>query len=186
MRKIIVFNNITLDGYFSGPKGEYDWFIQDPELARQSQETQGSVDTFMFGRVTYDIMSSFWPTPAAKAANPAFADILNNAKKIVFSRSLKKADWQKTEIVDSIGEAEIRKLKQAPGANIMIFGSGSIVNQLTDLGLIDEYQLVLNPVALGKGIPMFKDLQKKAGLKLLEAKPFKSGIVLLRYKYAAG
>ncbi len=186
MRKIIVFNNISLDGYFSGPKGEIDWAIRDPEVAQKSQEGQGSVGAFMFGRVTYEMMASFWPTPAAKAADPAFADILNNSKKIVFSRSLKKADWQKTEVMNSLNEANIRELKQAPGANIMIFGSGSIVNELTDLGLIDEYQLVLNPVALGKGIPMFKDLQKKAGLKLLEAKPFKSGIVLLRYKYAAG
>ncbi len=182
MRKIIVFNNITLDGYFSGLNGEIDWAIRDEEVAEYSRQGQGSVDTFVFGRVTYDMLASFWPTPAGKSANPVFADALNNTPKIVFSKKLKKADWQKTEVMHDLEKAKIQKLKQSPGANMMIFGSGSIVNQLSNLALIDEYQLVLNPVVLGKGVPMFKSLKDKVALKLINTKNFNSGIVLLQYQ----
>src|SRR5262245_40069368 len=135
---------------------------------------------FLFGRVTYDMMASFWPTPAGKAANPIFAEALNNTPKIVFSTTLKKADWQKTEVIKELNKEEILTLKQRPGKNMMIFGSGTVVEQLAKLGLIDEYQLMVNPIVLGKGKPLFKGVPQ-LGLKLLETKRFKSGIVLLHY-----
>ena len=156
MRNIIVFDNVTLDGFIAGPNGELDWAIQDDEVTQYSKEGQGSTDMFLFGRVTYDMMASFWPTPAGKSANPVFAEVLNNSSKIVFSST--------------------------PGKNMMIFGSGTIVNQLTNLGLIDEYQLMVNPVILGKGKPLFKDIKDRMNMKLVKTKTFNNGIVLLQYQ----
>jgi dihydrofolate reductase len=182
MRKIIVFENVTLDGFMAGPNGEIDWAIRDDEVTQSSQEGQDSTDLFLFGRVTYEMMASFWPTSAGKSANPVFAEVLNNTPKIVFSTTLKKADWQKTEVMKELNKDELLKLKQLPGKNMMIFGSGTIVNQLTKLGLIDEYQLMVNPIVLGKGKPLFKDTPERINLKLVKTKPFNSGLVLLQYQ----
>ena len=182
MRKIIVFENVTLDGFMAGPNGELDWAIQDDEVTQNSKEGNYSIDTFLFGRVTYDMMASFWPTPTGKSANPVFAEALNNTPKIVFSTTLKKADWQNTEVVQELTKEEILKLKQLPGKNMMIFGSGTLVEQLTKLGLVDEYQLMVNPVVLGKGKPLFNNITDRMNLNLVSSKTFKSGLVLLRYQ----
>lgn len=182
MRKIIVFENVTLDGFMAGPNGEIDWAIRDDEVTQSSQEGQDSTDMFLFGRVTYEMMASFWPTPAGKSANPVFAEVLNNTPKIVFSTTLKKADWQKTEVMKELNKDELLKLKQRPGKNMMIFGSGTIVNQLTKLGLIDDYHLMVNPIVLGKGKPLFKDTPERINLKLVKTKTFNSGLVLLQYQ----
>ena len=182
MRKIIVFENVTLDGFMAGPNGELDWAIQDDEVTQNSKEGNYSIDTFLFGRVTYDMMASFWPTPTGKSANPVFAEALNNTPKIVFSTTLKKADWQNTEVVQELTKEEILKLKQLPGKNMMIFGSGTLVEQLTKLGLIDEYRLNMNPVVLGSGIPLFAGLQQPINLQLVHAKTYDSGVVGLHYR----
>jgi dihydrofolate reductase len=178
----MVFENVTLDGFMAGPKGELDWAIQDDEITQYSKEGHASIDMFLFGRVTYEMMASFWPTPAGKSANPVFAEVLNSSPKIVFSSTLEKADWYKTEVVKELNKDEILKLKQQPGKNMMIFGSGSIVKQLTHLGLIDEYHLMVNPVILGKGKPFFNDIKDRITLKLVNAKTFSNGIVLLQYQ----
>ncbi len=182
MRKIIVFENVTLDGFMAGSKGEIDWAIRDEEVTQYSKEGQDSTAMFLFGRVTYEMMASFWPTPAGKSANPVFAEVLNNTPKIVFSTTLKKADWHNTQVIKELTKDEILKLKQQPGKNMMIFGSGTIVNQLTKLELVDEYQLMVNPVILGKGKPLFKDIKDRINLKLLNTKTFSNGIVLLQYQ----
>ena len=182
MRKIIVFENVTLDGFMAGPDGELDWAVRDDEVTQNSKEGNDSTDMFLFGRVTYDMMASFWPTPIGKSTNPVFADALNNTPKIVFSTTLEKADWQNTEVMKELTKEEILKLKQLSGKNMMIFGSGTLVEQLTKLGLIDEYQLMLNPIVLGKGKPLFKDTTDRMNLTLVRAKTFKSGIVLLQYQ----
>jgi dihydrofolate reductase len=182
MRKIVIFENVTLDGFMAGPHGELDWAVRDDEVTQFSKEGHDSIDTFLFGRVTYDMMASFWPTPIGKSANPVFAEFLNDTPKIVFSTTLKKADWQNTEVVQELTKAEILKLKQLPGKNMMIFGSGTLVEQLTKLGLIDEYQLMVNPIVLGKGKPLFKDTTDRMNLTLVKTKTFKSGIVLLQYQ----
>lgn len=184
MRKIIVFENVTVDGFMAGPNGELDWAIHDDEVTRNSQEGQASIDLFLFGRVTYDMMAGFWPTPAGQAANPVFADVLNNAPKIVFSTTLKRADWQKTEVIRELDKDQLLALKQSPGKNMMIFGSGTIVNQLAGPGLIDEYQLMVNPVILGQGKPLFQAGPDKIDLKLVNTKTFNNGIVLLQYQPA--
>ena len=182
MRKIIVFDNVTLDGFMAGPNGELDWAMRDDEVTQYSKEGQASTDMFLFGRVTYEMMASFWPTPAGKSANPVFAEVLNNSPKIVFSSTLEKADWQNTEVVKELNKDEILKLKQQQGKNMMIFGSGTIVEQLTNLGLIDEYQLMVNPVILGTGRPLFTDIKDRITLKLVKTKTFSNGIVLLQYQ----
>lgn len=182
MRKIIVFNNVTLDGFMAGTNGELDWAIRDEEMTEYAKEGQGSTDTFLFGRVTYEMMASFWPTPAGKAMNPLYANQLNNAPKFVFSKTLKKADWENTSVVQDIHKEDILRMKQLPGKDMMIFGSGTIVEQLTNLGLIDEYQLLVNPVILGKGKPLFKDIKDGMKLKLVKTKTFNNGIVLFQYQ----
>src|SRR6266566_7493947 len=182
MRKIIVFENVTLDGFMAGPDGELDWAVRDDEVTQNSKEGNDSTDMFLFGRVTYDMMASFWPTPTGKSANPVFAEALNNTPKIVFSTTLEKADWQNTEVMKELTKDEILKLKQLPSKNMMIFGSGTIVERLAELGLIDEYQLMINPVFLGKGKPLFKDIKDRINLKLVKTKTFNNGIVLLQYQ----
>jgi dihydrofolate reductase len=182
MRKIIVFENVTLDGFMAGPNGELDWPIRDDEVTEFSKEGNDSTDMFLFGRVTYDMMASFWPTPVGKSTNPAFAESLNNTPKIVFSTTLKKADWQNTEVIQELTKEEILKLKQLSGKNMMIFGSGTLVEQLTKMGLIDEFQLMMNPVVLGKGKPLFNNITDRMNLTLVSSKTFKSGLVLLQYQ----
>ncbi len=182
MGNIIVFNNVTLDGFIAGPNGELDWAIQDDEVAQYSKVEQNTTGTFLFGRVTYDMMASFWPTPVGKSTSPVFAEVLNNSTKIVFSSTLQKANWQHTEIIRAIHKDEILKLKQQSGKDMMIFGSGTIVEQLTNLGLIDEYQLIINPIILGKGKRMFDGIKDMMKLKLISTKTFSSGVVLLQYQ----
>ncbi len=182
MRKLIVFENVTLDGFMAGADGEIDWAIRDDEVTENSKEGQGVTDLFMFGRVTYDMMASFWPTEVAKSTNPVFANALNNTPKIVFSRMMEKADWQNTRVVKELNTEEILRIKQEPGQNIMIFGSGTLVEQLTNLGLIDEYHLMVNPVLLGKGKPLFNNIRDRVNLKLFNTETFSSGIVLLQYQ----
>jgi dihydrofolate reductase len=182
MRKIIVFENVTLDGFMAGPNGELDWAIRDDEVTQYSKGGQASTDMFLFGRVTYEMMASFWPTPAGETTNPVFAEFLNNTPKIVFSTTLQTADWQNTEVSNELNKDEILKLKQQHGKNMMIFGSGTIVEQLTNLGLIDEYQLMVNPVILGKGKSLFKGIKERINMKLVKTKTFSNGIVLLQYQ----
>ena len=161
MHKILVFNNVSMDGLFSDSDGGVGWAKRDnEELTEYVKQSRGDISTYMFGKTTYQMFAGFWPTPAGKAANPYFAKILTEGRKVVFSKSLKRADWE----------------------NCLIFGSGTLVRDLTEKGLIDEYQLVLNPVILGSGRPLFSPLPKSVELQLLESKPFKNGTVLLRYQ----
>jgi dihydrofolate reductase len=181
MRKIIAFENISLDGFASGPGGEIDWAVHDDEVTQLGQEGHSSADLFLFGRKTYEMMAGFWPTPAGMTANKVFADIMNKTAKIVFSRTLEKAGWENTKIEREITEEKILALKQQTGKNIMIFGSISIVRQLLDFKMIDALQLMLNPVVLGKGKPMF-DSEAEMSLALQSARTFTSGIVMLTYR----
>jgi dihydrofolate reductase len=159
MRKIIAQEMVSLDGFFAGPNGEIDWFVWDDALQDMSLSTLGRVDTLLFGRVTYEGMASYWP--AATTEDPVIARSMNTLPKIVFSSSLKKADWNNTRVVNRIEPAEIVKMKQQPGKDMVIYGSGVIVSTLTRLGLIDEYRLVVNPIILGNGKPLFKGLLRK-------------------------
>lgn len=182
MGKLSVFNFLTVNGYYEGKeKGDISWHTHQPggEEGQYAAEGAGSGSTLVFGRVTYEMMAGWWPTPMAIETMPDVAKGMNESEKIVFSRTLKKADWQNTRIIsNNIGE-EIKKLKK--DKDLTILGSGSIITQLSELGLIDVYQLMIDPVAIGAGSSIFNGLKKKLDLKLADSRIFKSGVVLLTY-----
>jgi len=182
MRKVGVFNFITLNGYFKGPKGDISWHKHGAEENEYAVEMLKAGSTLLFGRVTYEMMASYWPTPIAIKNDPIMAGGMNNADKIVFSRTLKKVEWNNTRLVtDNIAE-EIQKMKRMPGKDMTLLGSGTIVNQFAEQGLIDEYQIMVDPVVIGDGTPIFKDIKHKLDLKLTATRTFKSGVVLLCYQ----
>lgn len=181
MAKLSVFNFVTLNGYFEGPNRDISWHRHGAEENAFSEEGANSGSTLLFGRVTYQMMAGFWPTPDAASAFPAVARGMNSAEKIVFSRTLKKADWNNTRIVAGNIVEEVRKLKNQ-GKEMTVLGSGSIVTQFAEQNLIDEYMIMVDPVALGAGTPMFKGLTQKLDLKLTGTRAFTSGVVLLTYQ----
>lgn len=183
MRKLLAFNFITLNGFYKGPNEDINWHRhgkEENEFAANNMKSDGA--TLLFGRVTYEMMASYWPTSMALENDAAVAKGMNKAEKIVFSRTLKKVSWNNTSLVKGDMVEEVKKMKQMPGKDMVVLGSGSIVTQLTDAGLIDEYQLMIDPVALGKGTPIFKNLKHPLDLKLISTKNFKSGVVLLCYQ----
>jgi dihydrofolate reductase len=185
MRKLIVFNSVTLDGYFSGENGDISWAHannQDPEWNAFVEENAKGGGVLLFGRVTYDLMAGYWPTPAASNNDPVVAERMNNLPKVVFSRTLDRPSWKNTKVVKGDIAAEVRKMKKEPGPGMAMFGSGSIVSQLTQHGLIDEYQIVVVPVVLGKGRTMFEGVEEKLTLKRTKARTFANGKVFLCYE----
>ncbi len=188
MRKVFVFNLASLDGYFEGPNGDISWHNvtsgseMDAEFNEYAVEMLNSVDTLIFGRVTYELMAGYWPTPDAMKNDPIVAERMNNLPKIVFSRTLNKAEWNNTRLVkDNIAE-ETSKLKRQPGKDMALLGSGSIIPELAPLGLIDEYRIMVNPVVLGSGNPLFKGIKDRLNLRLLKTRTFRNGNVLLYYQ----
>ena len=187
MPRLIVFNSVTLDGYFTDKNGDMSWAHKqsDPEWDEFVEENASGGGVLVFGRITYEMMKSFWPTPAALQHFPVVAERMNNLPKVVFSRTLDQADWKNTTLVNGDLAAEIRKMKEGPGEDMAIMGSGSIVSQLAQEGLIDEFQLVLNPIALGQGRTMFEGIKEKLALKHTKTRAFGNGNVLLCYEPAA-
>ena len=183
MRKLIVFNNVTLDGYFADMNGDMSWaHKQDAEWKAFTQENASGGGELLFGRITYELMESYWPTPYAIKNDPIVAEGMNNLPKVVFSRTLDRASWNNTKLVKSGIAAEIRKMKKEPGKDMVIFGSGNIISQLAHEGLIDEYQIVVHPVVLGKGRTMFDGIKKKLPLKLTRTRTFGNGNIFLCYE----
>ena len=184
MRKLVVFNSVTIDGYFTDQNNDMSWAHaqDDPEWNAFAAENAKSGGELLFGRITYEMMASYWPTPAAAANAPEVAEGMNKLPKVVFSRTMDKADWENTRVMKGDLAAEVSKLKEETGDGLVILGSGSIVSQLTQAGLIDEYQLVLNPIVLGKGRTLFEGVKEKLRLTLTETRSFKNGNVLLSYK----
>ena len=181
MRKLTVFNLMTLDGYIAGEGGDISWHNVDEEFQELAKAASNSGNTLLFGRVTYELMAGFWPTPEAIRTDPIVAAGMNKSEKIVFSRTLQKADWNNTRLVKDDMLAEVRRLKQGSGKDLTVLGSGSIVAQLAQEGLIDEYQVLLNPVVIGKGKTMFEGLKNRLALKLVRTRTFGNGNVLLTY-----
>jgi dihydrofolate reductase len=187
MRKLRVFNGITLDGYFTDPEGGMSWAHdhQDAEWGAFSAENAGGHVAFLFGRKTYDMMKNFWPTPRARETAPEVARTMNSSKKLVFSRTLTEATWNNTELLKGDPVAEVRRLKQESGPDLLIFGSGTLVAPLAEAGLIDEYELVLNPRAIGRGRTLFEGVKGMLSFKLTKTRPFKNGNVVLWYEPTA-
>lgn len=186
MRKIIVSEMVSMDGFFAGPNGEIDWHVVDEEFNQYAIDLLNNVDTIIFGRVTYQLFENYWPAaaenPSTSESDLKIAHKINNMTKIVFSKSLEKVEWKNARLVKEVIPEKIQKLKEQPGKEMVIYGSGSIVSTLTQLGLIDEYRLFVAPVLLGSGKPLVKGLKDKLNLKLLKTKNFNSGNVLLCYE----
>lgn len=186
MRKLIVFNLVTVDGYIADGKGDMSWAHKsDREWNEFVSGNASGGGTLVFGRVTYDLMVRYWPTPLALENNRVVAEGMNRLPKVVFSRTMDHASWSNTTLVKGNIEEAVRKMKGEPGTDLVILGSGSIVTQLGQAGLIDEYQMVISPIALGEGKTMFQGMEKRLPLKLVKTRVFGNGNVLLCYEPAA-
>lgn len=185
MRKLSVFNAISIDGYFADPGGDMSWaHKQDPEWSSWTDENASGGSVLMFGRVTYDLMTSYWPTPMAAKNNPIVARRMNEMPKIVVSNSIDKPAWNNTTLVKGDLPAAVRGLKQKAGDDICILGSGSIIAQLAPERLIDSYQLVISPIILGKGRTLFQGVRERLNLKLTGTRTFANGNTVLMYEPA--
>ncbi len=184
MAKLLMFNSVTLDGYFCGPDGDLSWAhvnASDKEWSDFVHGNAGGDSRLLFGRVTYDMMRSFWPTPAAAQVDPVLADRMNNHQKVVFSRTMTEATWTNTRLIKDDLVGEVRRLKADGGPDMTILGSGSVVSQLTGAGLIDDFQLVVVPIVLGAGTPLFADVGARRDLQLTSSRAFSNGRVVLSY-----
>jgi dihydrofolate reductase len=195
MRRIVMFNRVTADGYFAGPDGNLQWVVPEEELDEGAAVRLPGSDTILFGRRTYEMFEAFWPRAlddSATSPDPhgagrrsrairAMATWINETTKLVFSTTLKKVTWKNSRLLHELDPGEIESIKRQPGKDMMIFGSGSIVSQLTQHGLIDEYQFVVSPILLGSGQQLLSGVSKSLRLDLLEAKEYPSGNVMLRY-----
>jgi dihydrofolate reductase len=180
MRRITASEGITLDGYFADPQGEIAWQTLDDEFNAYSLEFLDSVDSLLFGRVTYELMQAWWPTSAGEAYSSELAGRMNSATKFVVSTKTIDLSWNNSHRLEGDLPLAVSQLKSQPGGDIAILGSGALVAQLTDHALIDEYRLTLNPLILGAGTPLFRDVQRRK-LKLAGTREFASGVVLLHY-----
>lgn len=181
MRKLTAFNFITLNGFLNDPEGDISWHRHGEEENQFAAESMQSGNTLLFGRKTYEMMASYWPTPMALQNDPVVAQAMNNANKIVISGTLKNALWANTTIIHGNIVDEIKRLKAASDNDITLLGSGSILTLLTENKLIDEYQIMIDPVAIGAGTPIFNRIKIPLQLKLAKVNSFKSGVVLLSY-----
>jgi dihydrofolate reductase len=198
MRKIVVFDRVTADGYFSGADGNLDWVVPDAEIDKLGGNAAvGPGNMMLFGRRTYQMFESFWPhvlkSDAAEAPDPHapgrhsaamrnMAVWIHEATKVVFSKSLTEVTWHNSRLFRDVEPANIEALKNEPGGDdIMIFGSGELVSKLTELRLIDEYQLIVTPLLLGSGKTLVSGVASRTPLDLLDVNRYGSGNVMLRY-----
>jgi dihydrofolate reductase len=182
MRKLIAAINMTLDGFC-----DHTAMIADEEIHQHYSELLSNADTLLYGRITYQLMESYWPSvvknPTGNKPRDEFAVLIDNISKIVFSRTLKNVDWKNTKLKKEVIKEEVLELKQQTGKNILV-GSPSLIVALTQLDLIDEYQLGVQPIVLGNGLPLFKNINDRINLKLLKTKIFGCGAVTLYYEPA--
>lgn len=184
MRKLSVFNSISIDGYFTDRNSDMSWAHNtqpDDEFDEFVAGNAGGGGVLLFGRKTYEMMASFWPTDHAKQAMPEIAEGMNRMTKYVFSKSLDKVSWENSHLLQGDLIDEVRVLKNSMGPDMVILGSGSIVSQLSSARLIDEYQMVIVPLIVGSGRTQFEGLKEKVPLKLNKSKTFKNGNIFLSY-----
>jgi dihydrofolate reductase len=187
MRKLVAFNSVSIDGYFTDLHGDMSWAHGARPDAEFDAFVQGNArggGMLLFGRITYDMMKNWWPTPMAAEANPVVAERMNAMPKGVFSRTLEQATWANTQILRGVPALEVRRLKDTPGPDMALLGSGSIVAQLANAGLVDVFQMVVVPVALGGGRTMFEGIGRRLALRLTTSRSFANGNVFLTYEPA--
>lgn len=186
MRKIITSTWVSLDGFIAGPNGEMDWVQVEEEMGTYENEIVSGADTLLLGRVTYQSFAGSWPSvpdnPAVSPEEKEYARMLNSMRKVVFSKTLPAVEWNNSTLLREIVPAEITKLKEEPGGDILIYGSASLVHALANHVLIDEYQVLVHPVVLGGGKPLFRDISQRQKLKLVKTKSFPSGVIGLFYQ----
>lgn len=183
MRKLILMMSVSLDGYMEGPDRKLDWQLVDDELHTHFNRELAAMGAFLDGRVTYELMASFWPTADQDPASPApireFAAIWRDKPKIVYSRTLDRAGWN-TRIVREVVPEEVSALKAQPGGDLVL-GGAKLAATFMRLDLIDEYRIYVHPVAIGAGTPLFPPGERTTKLRLAGTRTFESGVVLLRY-----
>jgi dihydrofolate reductase len=183
MRKVIVMMQLSLDGFIEGPQQDLSWHRVDEELHTHFNDELRTMGGFLDGRVTYELMADYWPTadqdPSSAPPEAEFAGIWRDMPKIVYSKTLAKADWN-TEIVRDVVAADVLKLKEQPGGDLAL-GGADLTAAFRRLGLIDEYRIYVHPVLIGRGKPLFQDSDATTALRLLESRSFGNGVVLLRY-----
>ncbi len=184
--------NVTLDGFMSGENCELDWHFQSwtTEMAECLCEELSKADTILLGRITYNAMAKYWPLRSTDLSycreDIAFAELMNSYRKIVISKTLSETKWNNTQVVKKNLEREIMELKKQPGKNVIIYGSCKLVAALMRMNLIDEYQVWIHPVLLGKGKPLFNQgilYQKSIQMRLYKTRTFSSGVAVLYYQY---
>jgi dihydrofolate reductase len=178
MRKLFVSNLMSLDGFFETPDEKLDWFVVDEEFTDYSDNMLQSVDTLLFGRKTYQVMAAYWPT----APSDKVSEQMNRLAKMVFSKTLSGTEWNNSRVVRDNPASEIAKLKQQPGKDMVILGSAMLASCLLAQGLVDEYRIILNPVLLGRGNSLFRDVKHKLAMKLKGTQSFRSGVTVLYYQ----
>ncbi len=176
---------VTLDGYFEGENHDISWHNIDKDFEAFVDEQDGNVDTILFGKKTYQMMADFWPKPEALQSSPKTATFMNETKKFVASHELFRPEWRNTELLHENVFEKIKAMKEESGKDIAIFGSNNLCVSLIEQGLVDEFRIMINPIALGKGNPLFTGLGKKMNVKLVSVKEFQNGNVLHCYQPGA-
>lgn len=182
MRKLSVFLSISVDGYFADSGGDMSWaHDRDPEFNRFVADNASSGNELVMGRRTYDLMTAYWPTDFARRNDPVMAVAMNSLPKIVFSRTMRKAVWNNTRLIGSDPVEAMRALKREEGRDMVVLGSGRIVCLLAQAGLVDSFQFVIVPVALGAGHSVFAGISENLRLQPIGSRTFKNGNVVLTY-----
>lgn len=180
MRKLIAAMNMTFDGFC-----DHTAMIADDEIHQHYNELLSGADTLIYGRITYQLMESYWPnvvkTPTGNKPTDDFAVLIDNLSKIVFSHTLKNVEWKNSRVAKRGLKEEVLELKQQPGKDILV-GSPSLIVASMNLNLIDEYQFSVQPTIVGKGLPLFKDINDRIDLRLLKTKTFTCGAVTFYYE----
>jgi dihydrofolate reductase len=186
MRKLVLFMHTSLDGFVAGPNGEMDWIQVDDEMFEYAGQRTREADTALYGRITWQMMEGYWPTagesPSATKHDVEHSIWYNSVAKVVVSRTMKGARLTNTTIVGDDFTEDITRLKRGEGKEIVMFGSPSVAHALMAENQIDDYWLFINPILLGEGIPLFRDIRTSAALRLVASHPFSSGVVCLHYE----
>ena len=186
MRKLVLFMHTSLDGFVAGPKGEMDWIIVGEEMFEYAAQQTDQADTALYGRVTYQMMESYWPTaadkPNASKHDKEHSEWYNKVEKVVVSKTMQKENLPNTKIISENIPDKITSITQGTGKNILMFGSPTVAHALMAKNLIDEYWLFVNPILMGEGISLFKDIKERTKLKFVASDTFSSGVVCLHYE----
>jgi dihydrofolate reductase len=190
MRRVLLFVDLTLDGFMGGPDGEMDWLVPDDEMDKEfTTDLRKTADTILTGRVAYESFAAFWPAAASDPTSPAdlveFATWMVDTPKVVFSTSLDTVEMKNSRLARGGIADEVAKLRQEPGRDLVVFGGARTAQAFVRLGLVDEYRMKVHPVAIGNGLPLFKDLEDRVRLRLVHSKAYGSGVLGLRFEPAA-